>query len=270
MRSSPSSLGGPTPTHTLAAEIGDSFASSIRWLTTIGLALGFGLLAKYPEATILVAAIMCGYSEVNGACGASHVGSLTPLRVCMGPRVWAKAVAAYTLAGILTASFVGAIVSQLGRLLGIHAFPSAAFSAIVLLAIALVVREIGWIRFPLPQVHRQTQKMWADTYGFVTGAGMWGAHIGLAFFTVVRHGGFYVVAAAALAWKPYQSATLFAVYWIGRTLPIWLMPALSRGRNDSASLARQVLGSEKALRYLSAAGLLVVGCAAAVISRKMQ
>jgi hypothetical protein len=109
--------------------------------------------------------------------------------------------------------------------------------------------------------------MWAVEYGYITGAAMWGAHIGLAFFTVIRHGGFYMIVVSALTLDPLQSACLFGGYWLGRVLPIWLMPILNKDcRNNGEALVRRVLDAESELKYLTVGGLLATALAAATIA----
>ncbi len=214
-----------------------------------------------------VAAAMFGFSEVNGLCGASHIGTLSPLRA-LDTRLWFRAMVAYTLGGVLSALLVGMCLGLLGDFLGLS--PDWTVYALVPLAALLAVREIGWIRFPLPQVHRQTQKVWALQYGHTTGAAMWGGHIGLAFATVVRHGGIYVLAIVALSFEPLSAAILFVVYWVGRTLPIWITPWLTANdtQRDGGAISALVLSSEseRALEHLAAVGLLCVGASALLLA----
>ena len=240
------------------------FTIATRWLGIVGLVLSLCMLAWFPIAVLFVTAVMFGYSEINGACGVSHIGTLTPLRSRSRP-LWIKAVLAYTLCGALTASCVGAVLAHVGAAIGIHAHPTTTAIVILVLAIVFLAREIGWIKFSLPQIHRQTTKMWADQFGLVIAGGMWGAHIGLAFFTVVKHGGFYVIVAIALAFQPPLSATIFLLYWLGRTLPIWAAPMLFGEPHNGRTIMFEVISAESNLRYLSVAGLLATTCAIAIM-----
>ena len=66
---------------------------------------------------------------------------------------------------------------------------------------------------------------------------LWGAHIGLGFVTRVTYGGFYVLAAAAVLLGDVRYAgLLFAVYWLGRVLPVWVAPLQGRSILDPVAL----------------------------------
>jgi hypothetical protein len=135
------------------------------------------------------------------------------------------------------------------------------YASAAVLAGLLAAREMRWVRIKLPQVHRQTDKMWAFQFGPVTAAGMWGAHIGLGFASVIRHGGFMVLVMFALALGPFMGALLFAAYWAGRAFPIWFIPFVTPVHNDSEFLADLIQSCDSAFRHVAAVGLL---CSAVV------
>ena len=133
---------------------------------------------------------------------------------------------------------------------------------VVMALIALLcLREAGLIHFPLPQVDRQTQKMWAAEFGHVTGAAMWGAHIGLGFATVIKHGGLYIVALCALLLGPLEGAILMGAFWLGRALPIWSTPWIVSQEHDGGYLVDVVLRSDAALRHGAIAGFVCFAAA---------
>jgi len=123
----------------------------------------------------------------------------------------------------------------------------------------LAARELRLIRFRLPQVDRQTVREWAYDYGFVTAAGMWGAHIGIGFATVIQHGGFYVLVLLAMQGGWELAASLFCVYWIGRTLPIWATVAFRSYDRKISRRERQLDGVSEStcFNHLAVAGLAV-------------
>jgi len=84
-------------------------------LAILGLAIGSLLLPSNPMIAAASAAVLCGWSEVDGLCGMSHVTTLTPLRV-LYPHSgrWAQAVSAYTAGGLVTAALVGTLIGVLG------------------------------------------------------------------------------------------------------------------------------------------------------------
>lgn len=218
-----------------------------------------GLFSILPLSTghilwgALSAAILCGWSELNGRCGMSHIGALTPLLSWNDRTLWLRAILAYTTGGLVSASCVGMALGSFAALLDTQSAWFVVASAISCLV--LLMRELGWIRFPLPQIPRQTVRGWAHQFGFVTAAAMWGGHIGIGFATVVKHGGFFAVVLACLLLGPARGAAIMAAYWVGRTLPLWLAPLLSSRPDDGASTANEVHAHPNAYRFVAAVGL---------------
>lgn len=221
-----------------------------------------------PVLGLFVAALICGWAEVDGLCGTSHVSALTPLRVAdKAHRVWRSASLAYTLGGVATASIVGLALGLMGaaaRSVGLT--PALAMSLFTACALILALRELGLPSYALPEVPRQTDKMWAMRFGFVTGAAMWGSHIGLGFATVIRHGGIYAVAGCAFFLDPLQTALLMVTFWIGRTLPIWATPLLTNDEQDGSVVMDLLLERSDAYRICAFAGVASMGVIAATLT----
>jgi hypothetical protein len=219
-------------------------------------------------AALFISALLCGWAEVDGLCGSSHVGALTPLRALdKTHRLWFGATGAYTLGGVVTASVVGLALGLIGASVrGPGLTAPVTFALLSIAALILAARELGLLKFSLPQIRRQTDKMWGLRFGFVTGAAMWGSHIGLGFATVIRHGGLFIVAASALLLTPWQSALLLATFWIGRTLPIWATPLLTGDEVDGARVTELLLARANAYRVCAFAGLAGFGLAAAMLA----
>lgn len=198
-----------------------SFATITTWLTLLFAAISILLFPFSPAALIFLAAIFAGWCEANGACGASHICAITPFYE-YDRNTWKRAALAYALSGIATALGVGALLGYVGLFLPLDR--GIFYLSISALASILICRELKLLRFPLPQVHFQTDRNWAYNFGFVTAAGMWGAHIGLALATVIKHGSIYILGALAIEGGPIFGAILIATYWVGRALPIVLAP----------------------------------------------
>lgn len=246
------------------------YAPATYILAMVGAALTTLAAVSNPLIGLLVAALLCGWAEIDGLCGSSHVGALTPLRALDNThRLWLSATSAYTLGGVVTASLVGLVLSMVGTIVR-EAGLTRPIAAVLLSTTALILaaRELGLLRFALPQVHRQTDKMWGLRFGFVTGAAMWGSHIGLGFATVIKHGGLFVVAAAALLLEPWQSALLFAIFWIGRTLPIWVTPHLTSDEDDGSRVTDLLLARLSAYRICAFAGLVGFALASAMLGMR--
>src|SRR5947207_8043368 len=108
----------------------------------------------------------------------SLVGALTHLgKVPKKHQLWIQSVIAYTCAGALSACAVGALLGVVGRWVGRLLPIGVQFFLAGLLSLALVLREVGWFKFPLPVSQRQTKQTWAHSFGFRTAAVMWGLHI---------------------------------------------------------------------------------------------
>jgi hypothetical protein len=212
-----------------------------------------------PLLTLLVGAVLCGWCEVDGLCGSSHVASFAAIRSLEGNRGWLIGLLAYTLGGAVTAALIGAVFGTLS--LAIPWNPTLFAAVTVLLAATLAARELRVISFALPQVHRQTQKMWAPEFGFATAAGMWGSHIGLAIATVITHGGLFVILLAASWLGPLAGIGLLCVFWLGRTLPMWfgrLLPCAGGEHTVPAELDAE----EAAYRHAAAVGTLLLAAGA--------
>lgn len=218
-----------------------------------------GVLAAIPALlsksllVLFIAAVLSGCSELNGLCGMAHLGTLTPIRHAAPVSLWLRVVAAYTVGGTVSASALGLFLGWLGEVIDAT---GAFLLAIPALSIILVSREVGWIRFALPQVRRQTQRMWVYQYGIPIAAAMWGFHIGAAVVTVIRHGGFFVLCLAALMLGPAKGTAIMVAYWLGRTLPIWLAGLLSLGSSDGRELTESVQRHDGPFRYVAVAALV--------------
>jgi len=159
---------------------------------------------------------------------------------------------------------VGMLLGAIGRGAGVASAGSTAFYLIALLASLLAAREWGWIAFRLPERKCQTEKVWAHEFGFVFASAMWGIHIGLGFATRVTYGGFWVIVALALALgNPAFGALLMLLYWLGRAMPLWVAPALTRSGPDPTELPEMILADRLVFHRLVGSGL--VGSAATAL-----
>jgi len=191
----------------------------------------------------------------------SLLGALTPLGKVAGPRkTWLKSALAYTLAGSLSSTLVGAALGSVGAWLqrGQQRWP--VFLVVALLAFSLAAREWGWIKFPIPQRQLQTEKVWAHEFGFVGASALWGFHIGLVFTTWVTYGGVWALAAVDLALgEPLYGATIMLAYWLGRALPVWLAPMLNWSGPDSSALSEDIMAARWLYHRLSGFALIWSG-----------
>jgi hypothetical protein len=185
------------------------------------------------HVSILIATLAWGWSEIDGACGMSHLGAITCLKhyATIEPdyKIWRRSIAAYTLGGCITGAAVGAVLAFAGARLGIQDAGQTFWPFALVIGMALTAREFRILSFKLPQINLQTQPVWFRLFGPVVAAAMWGMHIGIGMATVVRHGGFWFLVTLIVGFAdPTFGASLMATYWIGRTLPIWVAPVIAR------------------------------------------
>lgn len=248
------------------------YASATYMMTVLGTLATALLVAIDPVLGLFAAALVCGWAEIDGLCGSSHVGALTPLRA-LDPthRLWTRATLAYTLGGVVSASVVGLTLALIGTgLRGIGLPSQYGFVLLSVVALILAVRELGLLSFVLPECERQTDKFWALRFGFTTGAAMWGFHIGLGFATVIRHGGLFLIGGSALLLEPWYGALLFATFWVGRTLPIWTTPLLTRDEQDGEVVTDLLMARPDAYSICAFAGIAGLGVTAAALALRFM
>lgn len=161
---------------------------------------------------------------------------------------------------------MSAVVGGLIALVGAMALPEdiGLLGPIIVLtlATAALARESGFVILPLPQIPRQTNGVWAKERGFAWAAILWGLDLGLTFTTWLTFSGIWVLAAIAfVSGEVAVGAILFAAYWFGRALSVWLAPLLMERAPDTGLLAALV--SERSLfRSIHIAALI---CAVLVL-----
>lgn len=168
---------------------------------------------------------------------------------------WLRNVMAYSLAGVAASASVGAILGWLGSLLPESAEEAALIVAagIGLLALA---RTLGVTAIPLPQPMRQTRDVWVKASSPTIAAVRWGLDIGLIFTTRFTYPGTWFLAAVAVAARePAAGAAIFAAYWIGRAVSVWLGPLLMRSARETPDLMLAVHEQSSTFARTHAVGL---------------
>ena len=227
--------------------------------------LGGVLIAKHSEIGFLVGAVLCGIAEAHGRCGRSHIGMTAPF-AGFAPGIWVKCVSAYTLGGLATSYLVGLAVAGLGTLMAFAMGPLVLFIGAGAIGVLMLLREFGMISFNPPQCDLQTHKTWAEEFGLVTGAGMWGAHIGLAVTTVITHGGLYALLLIALASGLGKGEWTLVAFWFGRVVTLWLTPFLTDRTNDGVRIFEALSQAVPAFRASALCGMAILCSTCAVVS----
>lgn len=176
-----------------------SFATMCDSAMALGAAVAVVALATgHFMVGCLVGAVLCGMAEAHGRCGMSHIGMTAPF-AGFEPRMWLRCVSAYSIAGVATSYLVGLAIAGVGTLAAYAAPQMLLYLGAAAVVVAMMLRELGLIRFDPPQCNVQTHKDWVYEFGLPTAAGMWGAHIGLGLTTVITHGGLYALVLVAFA-----------------------------------------------------------------------
>lgn len=165
--------------------------------------------------------------------------------------------AAFTVAGAVTSVLVGSGVALVGAMALPHDIGLTAAILAMALALVALAREVGLVAVPLPQIGRQTEGMWARNFGFRGAAILWGLDLGLVFATWLTFSGAWVLAGVTfLVGKPALGAGLFAAYWLGRALSVWIGPLLMETATDTPRLLATLYDQSSLFRSIHVAALV--------------
>jgi cytochrome c biogenesis protein CcdA len=156
------------------------------------------------------------------------------------------------------------VLGLLGRLLGFRIAGVAWPFALSFVAVILATRELELSSFELPEFKRQTEKFWAHEYGFFFASVMWGLHVGLGFATRMNYGGYWLLVVFTLASSdPIYGALLMVSYWLGRALPVWIAPVVTKTESLQEQLAKSIIVNPSVYHRL--VGLTLVWVAVSVV-----
>ena len=176
-----------------------------------------------------------------------------------GRAKWLVNVALYTLAGAGTSALLGGVLGSAGS----HLVPSPlrrdAGPVVLALALLAAARELGWVRFPLPQARRQTNHLWAKLLPTPVAATLWGLDLGLLFTTWHTFSGPWVLASIALLHGDAAfGAVLLLAYWLGRAVPVWIGPLLLPDAGATPGVLASIHDRHRTYQLIHAAGLGMV------------
>jgi hypothetical protein len=180
---------------------------------------------------------------------------------------WLGTVVAYTAGGTVTSLIVGAALGWLGSVVGLGRTGSIGLAVAAAIALVAAARETGVLSVPLPQARRATKGTWA-TMGLPLAATLWGLDIGLFATTWLTFAGAWLVPALALLGGSVAfGAALFAAYWAGRALSVWVAPAFMVTAADTLRMMDALEAAHDRARVVHVAalgwGLVVFGVMAA-------
>jgi hypothetical protein len=184
------------------------------------------------------------------------VGALAPLgKVASARSRWVADVGLYTFGGAVSSVLAGAALGALGGLLPA---PVITHGGMIVLAVAAVAvaREVGVLRFPLPQPRRQTKDRWAKIFPAPVSAALWGFDLGLTVTTRFTFAGTWVLLLVpVLTANPALGALVLLAHWLGRALPVWLSPLLMTSPTSTPLVFDAIDARERIFRATQVLGL---------------
>jgi hypothetical protein len=145
------------------------------------------------------------------------VETITPV-VYGGRARWAAALALHVAGATVTAVLFGAALGAVGAVLEAP-WGRAGVIALASAAAIYAAAELPRLRAPVPQLRRQVPDWWREFFSWPVAAALYGAGLGIGFFTYVSHGTLAVVALAAFAsGEPLLGALILAPFGLVRGL----------------------------------------------------
>lgn len=160
---------------------------------------------------------------------------------------WAGALALHAVGATATAAGFGALVAAAAATLGAP-WGRAGGAIVAGTAVLYLVGELTAIRVPVPQLRRQVPDWWRTYFGRPLAAFLYGAGLGIGFFTFLGHGTLVVVTVgAASTGRPLWGALAMAPFGLARGLaPI--VAVRSRVPEDGRRLVDRLSSTSGRLR----------------------
>ncbi len=170
---------------------------------------------------------------------------------------WSVAVALHALGATVTAALFGAALGWLGGALGA---PWGRAGALGLAAAALLyaVAEMPRVEVRVPQLRQQVPDWWRTFFAWPVAAALYGAGLGIGFFTYLTNGTLVAVAVgAAASGRPGLGALVMAPFGLARGLSP-LMAARVDGPEAGRTLVDRLVGSSGRCRAVVNGGALAL------------
>jgi hypothetical protein len=193
------------------------------------------------------------------------VETITPV-VYGGRARWIGALVLHVAGATSTAALFGAVAGALGALLGAP-WGRAGMVALALSAAVYAIAETPRVTATVPQLRRQVPDWWRGFFSWPIAATLYGAGLGIGFFTYLSHGTLVVVCAAALvSGDPFMGAMVVGIFGLARGLSA-VRGANVRSQQESQRLVDVLAGSSDRGRAIAngaasaTIGVLAVGVA---------
>ncbi|MGH2699763.1 MAG: hypothetical protein ACRDJL_11295 [Actinomycetota bacterium] len=190
------------------------------------------------------------------------VETITPV-VHGGRKKYWTSVALHALGATLAAAIFGFVLGGIGALLRAP-WGHLGVVVVAVMAIMYAVREAFGLRIPLPDRHEQVPQWWRDFFSASVSSFLYGAGLGIGFFTFLQFGTYVVVAVAALlSASPLIGVLLCLPFGLTRGLSV-VVTARATQPGDAGALVDLLdrWGSTRWPRLVNAAALAGIAAAA--------
>ena len=179
---------------------------------------------------------------------------------------WAGALALHAAGATATAAAFGALVALAGAMLGAP-WGRAGAALVAAAAVPYLLRELLGVRVPVPQLRRQVPEWWRTYFGRPLAAFLYGAGLGVGYFTFLGHGTLVVVTVgAASTGRPLWGALVMAPFGLARGLAP-LVGVGSRVPEDGRRLVDRLSStSDRVRRGLNGAAIATVVAVATAVA----
>jgi hypothetical protein len=184
------------------------------------------------------------------------VETISPV-VYGGRTRWGAALALHAVGAAVTAAGFGAALGLVGAALGAP-WGRAGALALAATALAYAIGELPRVTVAVPQLRRQVPDWWRTFFAWPIAATLYGAGLGIGFFTYLAHGTLVVVSFAALAsGDPILGAVVVGSFGVARGLSAATAAGV-RSQRDSQRLVDRLAASSERRRSVANGAVLVV------------
>lgn len=189
------------------------------------------------------------------------VETITPVVHGGRKKKYWTSVALHALGTTLAAATFGLVLGGIGALLRA---PWGRIGAVVVAVVATMyaVREALGLRIPLPERHKQVPQWWRDFFSAPVSSFLYGAGLGIGFFTFLQFGTYVAVAGAAfLSGDPIIGVLICLPFGLTRGLTV-VLTARATEPEDAGGLV-DILDGWGSTRWPRLVNALALGCVAA-------
>jgi len=239
-------------------------------MASLGIGVGAGLMIQSAVEPIAALWLLIGVAAFAGGllstwspCGYSSISLLRQTGQGGAALVrWLPTFFAHGLGYALGALLLGGLLGLVGRVLGFAGFSTTALVLLALVGLIYGAHQLDFLRVPYPQRQAQVPHDARQRFRKSTIGGLYGLALGLNFLTYVQTPLLYFVTLAALlTGNVVEAIAIFAVFNLGRFLPIAVNMLPLPDHVIQAWLAR----NQERAAMLDGAILIVVGAALAVL-----